>query len=566
MALILIALKPNFAAEKSIIMKVVVVKPSRGTPPALADIVLQQDAWDDHGFKTQYHVYYFDGDQDVFVGNIKVLQRGQLETLLSVLPEGPLEPLSEEFCSLGQSLDYYERLAAFPEELRNFLLRFLRDALADPLHAETFKHEKGWDVSVMRDLDLDSYVPLARTLLERDYSSLPSIGLNMTFRVAGWQEPLSFNFAAPAQERIWANGFGAAKTRLPERVAVLTGRNGSGKSTLMARLARVLHASQRDRRSEAISRLGSIEPPGIGFSRVVTVAYSAFDTFQVPGVGVDERRQIAKDLQAGTGRYSFAGLRDIAAELEESLESEGDAVDARSGALDDRIALDRQANTRLKSAEQLADEYARTVDAIFYEGRGLLLLSVLRLLLADPSFSDIPDQSPMELLALEPKSTFMGWSTGLKIVMHATATLVARTERKSIILIDEPESHLHPPLLAAFMHSVRLILEANDAFAVVATHSPVVVQETLGRHVSIVNRVGDQITILPPRIETYGESIGEITDEVFRLHPGATDFHATLKAMVDAGLTTEQIDGHFDRGLSLQARAYVMSLGATGAA
>lgn len=195
-----------------------------------------------------------------------------METPRSVLPEGPLEPLSKNFCSLGQSLDYYEHLAAFPEELRRFLLEFLRDALADPLHAEAFEQEKGWGVSVTRDLDLDSYVPLARTLLERDYDALPSMGLDMTFRVTGWQEPLRLDFSAPAQEGIWVVGVDPAKTRLPERVAVLTGRNGSGKSTLMARLARVLYASQRDRRSEAISRLGTIEPPGIGFSRVVTVA------------------------------------------------------------------------------------------------------------------------------------------------------------------------------------------------------------------------------------------------------------------------------------------------------
>src|SRR5690606_23174970 len=128
------------------------------------------------------------------------------------------------------------------------------------------------------------------------------------------------------------------------------------------------------------------------------------------------------------------------------------------------------------------------------------------------------EQSPSQLLAMDPKPAFIGWSTGLKIVMHAIVTLVARTERKSIVLIDEPESHLHPPLLAAYMHAVRLVLETNDAFAVIATHSPVVVQETLGRHVSIVSRIEDDVTILPPRIETYGESIGEITDEIFRLH------------------------------------------------
>ncbi|MEG8016066.1 MULTISPECIES: AAA family ATPase [Sphingomonas] len=543
-------------------MKVVVVKPSRGTPSAVADIVLQQDAWDDYGFKTGYHLYYFTEGKDAFVGNLKILQRGQVETPTSVLPEGELQPLGEEFCSLGQSLDYYEHLAALPTEVRQFVLGFFRDALADPEHAKSFEEEQGWRVSVTRDLDLDSYVPLARTLLERDYDALPAMGLDMTFRVTGWNDPLHLNFAGPSQEVVWVVGSGLVTARLPERVAVITGRNGSGKSTLMARLARVLHASQRDRRLEAISRLGAIEPPGIGFSRIVTVAYSAFDTFQVPGLGVEDRRQIAKDLRAGTGRYAFAGLRDIAAELEESLEAEADAIDAQSGALDDRIAIDRQTRTRLKSAEQLADEYARTVQAIFDAGRYALLLRALKPLLADPSFSDIPDQSPAELLALEQRPTFMGWSTGLKIVMHAIATIVARTERKSIVLIDEPESHLHPPLLAAFMHSVRHVLEANDAFAVVATHSPVVVQETLGRHVSVVNRVGDEIAIMPPRIETYGESIGEITDEVFRLHPGATDFHATLKALVDSGLTIEQIDGRFDRGLSLQARAYVMSLAA----
>ncbi|MBS4011498.1 MAG: ATP-binding protein [Roseovarius sp.] len=544
-------------------MKVVVVSPSKGTPLAVADIVLQQDRWDDFGFKTQYQVYCFAGEQEAFVGSIKILQRGQVETTVSVLPEGPLEQLGEDFCSLGQSLDYYERLSAFSVELRQFILSFFRDAVADPLHSETFMQEKGWRVSVIRDLDFDSHVLLGRTLLERDYDSLPSMRLNMTFRITGWQSPLNLNFSAPTQGLVLPLIFGKPIAKLPERVAVLTGRNGSGKSTLISRLARVLHASQSDRRSEAISRLGTIEPVGIGFSRVVTVAYSAFDTFQVPGVGIEERRQIAKDLRAGAGRYAFAGLRDIAAELEDSLENTNDLLDAQSGALDDHIALDRQARTQLKSAEQLAKEYARTIQAIGDAGRSSLLHSALLPLLADPSFSDIPDQSPGELLSLEPESTFMGWSTGLKIVMHAITTIVARTERKSIVLIDEPEGHLHPPLLAAFMHSVRLVLDANDAFAVVATHSPVVVQETLGRHVSVVNRVGDVITILPPRIETYGESIGEITDEVFRLHPGATDFHATLKSMVDAGLTAEQINGRFDRGLSLQARAYVMSLIAT---
>lgn len=543
-------------------MEIAIAEPARGSPPPLAEFVLQQDDWDDYGFKTQYHLFHFapGGSGGDFIGNVKILRRGQEPSRASILPIGGLGPLDDEFCSLGQSLDYYERLARLSADRRAFVLDHLNDALSHPERAASFEDEKGWSTSVVRDLDLDSYVPLARTLLERDYDALASLGSDLSFQVSGWKDPLRLSFAGPEQGGGRAKSGHADEPRLPERVAVITGRNGSGKSTLISRLARVLHASQVDRRSVAITRLGSIDPPGVGFSRVVTIAYSAFDTFQVPGVDVEELRQIAKDLRAGTGRYAFAGLRDIAAELEAGLEAEGDAIDAREGGLDERLAIDRQSKTKLKSTEQLAAEYVRLIDEVFAANRGILLRRALRPLLADPSFSDIPDQSPMELLAMEPTATFIGWSTGIKIVMHALLTLVARTERKSIVLIDEPESHLHPPLLAAFMHAVRLVLEANDAFAVVATHSPVVVQETLGRHVSIVNRVGHSISILPSRIETYGESIGEITDEVFRLHPDATDFHATLKAMVDAGRSLKQIDAYFDRGLSLQARAYVMSL------
>jgi predicted ATPase len=191
---------------------------------------------------------------------------------------------------------------------------------------------------------------------------------------------------------------------------------------------------------------------------------------------------------------------------------------------------------------------------------------MIKILLSDPSFSDVPEQNPSILLDLEPRAAFMSWSTGHKIVLHATVTLLAHVLPKSIVLLDEPESHLHPPLLAAFMHVVREILEKYDAFGVIATHSPVVAQETLGRHVSVVNRVGDAVTILRPRIETYGESIGEITNEVFGLHAGATGYHTTLEAMVSSGLNLEQIEARFDRGLSLQARAYVMSLAASRAA
>ncbi|RWX58039.1 hypothetical protein [Mesorhizobium sp. M2A.F.Ca.ET.039.01.1.1] len=64
-------------------------------------------------------------------------------------------------------------------------------------------------------------------------------------------------------------------------------------------------------------------------------------------------------------------------------------------------------------------------------------------LLADASFADVAGTDRQALLGADPRSSFLGWSTGHKITMHAIASLVAHTTRKSVVLFDEPETHLH---------------------------------------------------------------------------------------------------------------------------
>ncbi|MER9076117.1 AAA family ATPase [Mesorhizobium sp. M0904] len=524
-----------------------VFPPSRGDPPSFTGVALLQDRWNDYSFMTQYHLVVSVPEFSGLIGAVKILRRSQTESDDLQLPTGPLSPLGDDFVSLGQELDYYERLAGLPETLRQEILAFLRDALAFPQHAETFATEKGWSTSILRYVDWDSFRRDAAVLLNRDYDRVARLGLEVSFHVEGWVDPLRIDFKAPGGHLFWDTSV------LPERVAVLIGRNGSGKSTLLSRLARVLHASQRERASEPLKALGAISPLGIGFTRIVNVAYSAFDAFQLPGVDYRERKQIVDDLERGVGRYHYCGLRDIASEVRQA-EGIGD-IDGTPIQPQD---LDRQERIILKTSEQLSKEFGAIVLRIKESGRQNLFNEVCRVLGSDSSFFDL-GSDPAASIFEYAVPWFRVWSTGHKIVMHAVASLVAYTEPKSIVLIDEPESHLHPPLLAALMHAVRIILRQNDAFAVVATHSPVVVQETLARHIAIVRRSGAEIRIFSPRIETYGESIGEVTNEIFGLNVDATDFHSVLSQLVDTGLSLESIEGLFERGLSLQARAFVMT-------
>ena len=138
--------------------------------------------------------------------------------------------------------------------------------------------------------------------------------------------------------------------------------------------------------------------------------------------------------------------------------------------------------------------------------------------------------------------------------------LVANLEQNSLVLIDEPETHLHPPLLSAMMHALREILEEYKSSAVVASHSPVVVQETMARHVHVVRREGDITKVHAVRTETFGESIGLITALVFGMESNATDFHSVLDGLIDKYKNIESIEALFkDNEMSFQARAYVLS-------
>lgn len=65
-------------------------------------------------------------------------------------------------------------------------------------------------------------------------------------------------------------------------------------------------------------------------------------------------------------------------------------------------------------------------------------------------------------------------SSGHAVVLLTISRLVAKVEEKPLVLIDEPESHLHPPLLSAFTRAISELLHNRNGVAIIATHSPVV--------------------------------------------------------------------------------------------
>jgi energy-coupling factor transporter ATP-binding protein EcfA2 len=462
---------------------------------------------------------------------------------------------------MGTSLDFYQRLNKLQPEVRDKLLTALRDVVFDEAPVEEFRTEPGWNTSVFRGDDeagqpqqvQDNYLGDARAVLTGNYTDIPSIDEPIIFQPTGRRSALNVSFDVPALSKSWFS-----RDLLPQRGAVIIGPNGSGKSTMLSRLSRVAYASPFERSLETMSALGYLQPVGLGFFKIISVSYSAFDSFSLPGTYLQDLKQIVLDVERGDGRFVFCGLRDIAREGREDIEryESFDIKDADTRPLQ---PPERRPNIHLKSLDMLADEFSGYLNIIAEKRRGGLFEKALNLLLADQSFSVLPERSAQTLLGEDPRAAFMAWSTGHKIALHVIAALTAPASMRALVLYDEPESHLHPPMVAAMMHAIRYILKETDAMAIIATHSPVVLQETLARHVRVVRRGPEGPIITQPMSETFGENIGTLVHDTFGLRAGDTDFHELLDGLIAFFGSFEEIDALFEPGLSAQARAYVMA-------
>jgi predicted ATP-binding protein involved in virulence len=145
--------------------------------------------------------------------------------------------------------------------------------------------------------------------------------------------------------------------------------------------------------------------------------------------------------------------------------------------------------------------------------------------------------------------------------MLILAQLVYLLDEKFLVLIDEPECHLHPPLLASFIQCLSYLLRERNAIAIIATHSPVVLQEVAKDSVWILDRTEHEIAARRPSIETFGEGLGVLLNEIFGVEMRSSGYHALIKEAVEEGSRSyDEIVNYFEDHLGMEARAILRIL------
>lgn len=484
---------------------------------------LTTDDWDDFGYKTLYFLTYVDHDgvrHDI--GDVKIGRLDMPEDYGRAELPGAFEELPDGYFSLGQDDTYYSNLNELGEDVRDSILDGLFDLARDPALFSRARQERITGMSLLRSVSSSSVLGQFRRLAfggvrlsEYSFSYVPPETPD------GTTSPLTFAVEPESEP--------------PTNIHVLIGRNGVGKTRLLNLMTRALVEERPDM---DVGRFDSEaeEVDDDLFANLVSVSFSAFDDF--------EPLPEPRNRENGT-RYTYVGLKKV------GKTAEGRALPP-------------------KTPGQLSAEFVKSMRICRIGARASRWRRALEMLEADPIFADADiasiaeasriDEDDTGLLDDAPSSIFRRLSSGHKIVLLTITRLVETVEERTLVLLDEPEAHLHPPLLSAFVRSLSDLLIDRNGVAMIATHSPVVLQEVPKSCIWKVRRSGVVMAIDRPEIETFGENVGILTGEVFGLEVTQSGFHRLLSTAIDEEGNYEDVVDRFSGQLGGEALALIRAL------
>ncbi|WP_374611972.1 ATP-dependent endonuclease [Sphingorhabdus sp.] len=481
---------------------------------------LVRDNWDDYGFKTSFALVYFDADGDRHdIGQVKVMLAGMPTGYVTI--EDEFEVLDAGYGSLGQDQSYYETLLELPEPVRVAILGALRDVVWDDAIRAELQNDDAYGTSLTRSVG-DARFNKQRSII---HEQAELTAFNFTYRFPKGDEEIVVRVDPSSLP--------------PSNIHVVIGRNGVGKTTLLTSISSLLRIG----RNKRLGRLSFDEDPDAApkdqFANLITVAFSAFDSFDPPPRSASGK---LRSLKAGTRsgiEYTYVGLKK-------------------------RVRVGDERATGNKSEADLQLDFVESTLQCLRSASRPRWQAAMRILEADPLFAGLGLSHLAELDddVIEDRAgeIFETASSGHKIVLLTLTRLAELVSERTLVLIDEPEAHLHPPLVMALVRAISDLLAKRNGVAILATHSPVVVQEVPASCVTLLFRAGDAVTVERPEIETFAENLGALTREIFRVEVTESGHHALINEAAQAAESLDDVLGAFNYQLGAEGRALARAI------
>lgn len=466
-------------------------------------IVPIPDRWNDFGRRTKVEVYvnlHGHSEKPSFVASIGFLTASSEEADDVAQIQNLLDSHSELVVTATEATRFFTMLPtmkAYRELVKNYgvtgAIRILR-AMRDLVVLNEFKSGANWlDLAARSTVFLKSFVRNSESYfayknagsvlrgLENEESGRLSKSLAITFRLPGRENvhDLKFHFDHHAP--------------MPKRIAVIIGKNGVGKSQTLARIASAAlkgDSSLVDGETQSrpiINRLLAYAP--------TNEAKSAFPSDRQRRPRIWYRRfslNRSERLMRGDG---VSGLILQVARSDEHIKD----------------------NTRweiflhaIEAIHKWNEIWVPSVDGDYLP---------LRTLRSGGERSALENYGAVDYRK-DPVRYIDGvgypLSSGEISFLRFAAQTSLHIENGSLLLFDEPETHLHPNFISQMVLLLDNLLELTGSAAIIATHSVYFVREVFPAQVTVL-RVDDIGNVIAerPRLRTFGADVGAISYFVF---------------------------------------------------
>lgn len=468
--------------------------------------VLTQDDFDDYDYKTTFYFDYFDQGEYKEIGAIKILKKDTYTTKYELQKDfqNEFNSLTSEYISLGRDKSVYEALMEnFSVEDAYSILSDLNDISIKGLDSNpNFDiNDRGIQVSFFRSSD-------GRYL----YEEVLNIYFNNK-RTTDRAYNFIYKFKKNDDDFLDIEIDFSMHNQLPNRFFTLIGKNGVGKTRFLNQLSESLFDSSNPKNKNRFIINGNFQIPI--YQKVIAISFSVFDNFF-------KGEDTSKESEQGNNETKKANYT--------------------------YIGLHKKDNTVYCSEEI----YELNLDAF----------NKLKTKNRHHKFIELLNRSGIlneEIHIIEDTFFKNHFSSGQNVFISMLCRFLLEIEDGSLIFLDEPELYLHPNAIASLMNIFNDLLAEYQSYAILCTHSPILIQEMPSRYVRNLSLLDNDLIQTKVSIETFGANISEIIKDIFNVTEAESLYKSTLTNL-SKKYTESEIESFFSNDLSLKARMFLSSL------
>ncbi len=488
-------------------------------------LILTTNTWDDFGYKTTFDISGTYQGGVHYLGRVRILVKGESNStqIFDDLAKQERElsfPLSAlRYISLPDSVDVYKRLLtlyAHAPLLR--ALRALHDIAvlsADPTARQylDLRSEKAFNISLLRSTSEERAFQEGASILGLAKSSKRGNAFTLRYQLRSTAVPHEIPIRFTREP-------------IESRINVLIGKNGTGKTQALEHIVEYMIGEGRGAPMKTDSLSYRPLQPRPRFNQVIAVSYSPFDNFPPEAKRSlsiqSDNEMLGDDISSFDSirrkhlNYIYCGFRSAKGTL--SLRS----ANTQAARALSSIMLDREyifndldfnrAEIIIETLKTCIDFDKIAIRAASGESKKTIAL------FQDDEFCAISNSVLRDLegaLSFSRGGKRVSLSAGQNFFVLLAIVLCAYLKDQSLVVIDEPETGLHPNLVATFMRIIKAVLAAFNSRAIIATHSMIVAREVPRSCVKILSVDERTPSVRSPNMETFGADVSAICNEVF---------------------------------------------------